>query len=490
MRATVAAEIRLHAPIPQPLADAICEALTIDNPEYLTAEKQGRWTGDMESTIRGWRRHLKGGMVIPRGFGRQLRQLCTRHDEPLEVDWQMSRGTKPLVGRELAPMLTPRDYQAAAVDAMLQAKQGMVVAPTGAGKTVIGCLAVGRANVPALILTHTHELADQWRESFDRVFGLKTGIVGGGEDQRHPVTVAMVQTLHRWSDDDVAAFGAGFGMVLADEVQHLGAQSWYRLINLMPCLYRFGVTATPTREDGLTELLHWAIGPIVYRIEHASLEDAGHLMAPEVVPVKTGWTWPAWDEASDKLQQAEADGANEWKLRALKRKRDQLFAKLLNAIAEDDERNQILIELIADQVHDGRTVLVLSQRVAHCERLCAALEAIGVESGVLVGKTPKRARADILGRFRGGSLPVVLASSLADEGLDAPSIDCMVNAMPARHKGRTVQRIGRLMRPMEGKRRPVMFDLVDSLGVLRGQWASRKSAYKSIGAEIRPWYTS
>ena len=97
------------------------------------------------------------------------------------------------------------------------------------------------------------------------------------------------------------------------------------------------------------------------------------------------------------------------------------------------------------------------------------------------GKTKASARASILERFRSGELQVVLSSQLADEGLDVPRLDRLVLAAPSKARGRTVQRLGRIMRCHPGKVAPVLFDLVDSaVGPLRWQAVQRQRAYAEL----------
>jgi superfamily II DNA or RNA helicase len=140
------------------------------------------------------------------------------------------------------------------------------------------------------------------------------------------------------------------------------------------------------------------------------------------------------------------------------------------------------VDLVRREVADGHQVLVLSGRVAHCQSLCKLLQDAGVDADVVTGKTAKKARAAKLGALREGSLPVVCATQLADEGLDCPKLDRVVVALPARSKRQATQRMGRTMRPGQGKE-PVVFDLVDDVGILKGQWSSRRAAYrKALGS--------
>jgi superfamily II DNA or RNA helicase len=161
--------------------------------------------------------------------------------------------------------------------------------------------------------------------------------------------------------------------------------------------------------------------------------------------------------------------------------------ELVAALAADEARNRRIVALVAAEASAGHTTLVLSGRVEHCELVAEMLRAAGVDAAALTGKAARGQRRELLGRFRAGHLPVLCATSLADEGLDVPRLDRLVLATPARAEGRTIQRLGRLMRPHAGKGRPVLFDLVDEGRMAAAQYRARCAAYRKVlGAAPTP----
>jgi superfamily II DNA or RNA helicase len=123
---------------------------------------------------------------------------------------------------------------------------------------------------------------------------------------------------------------------------------------------------------------------------------------------------------------------------------------------------------------------VLSGRVEHCTLLATRLGAEGVPAAALTGAVSRTRRNALLARFREGTLGVVCATSLADEGLDIARLERLVLATPARAEGRTIQRLGRLMRPFPGKATPELHDLVDEAPLARAQFGARLRAYRSV----------
>ena len=157
------------------------------------------------------------------------------------------------------------------------------------------------------------------------------------------------------------------------------------------------------------------------------------------------------------------------------------YQNCIKALVEDSDRNTLIVELATKAASDGHTVLVLSSRVQHCRLLAALINEQKIEAEVLVGATPKAGRQAIIDGFRAGRVSVVVASTLADEGLDVPRLDRIILAYPSRAKGRTAQRLGRLMRPHPEKKKSILYDVVDpSIGVLLGQYRRRQRLYAGI----------
>jgi superfamily II DNA or RNA helicase len=125
-------------------------------------------------------------------------------------------------------------------------------------------------------------------------------------------------------------------------------------------------------------------------------------------------------------------------------------------------------------------VLVLSARVTHCELLANRMKAAGVAAAAVTGVARKAERSRTMEQFRDGSLKVLFATSLADEGLDVSRLERLVLATPARAEGRTIQRLGRLMRPHPGKQTPILYDLVDGDDLSQKQFLARRRAYRKV----------
>jgi len=446
--AVVDGVIRLDASTLHPkAAELLWRGLTFPNPEYLSRVRFGRWVGATPEEITLVERDDAGAMCVPRGAVGVLHEAAEHAGQ--RVTFRDQRVVYPPVDFDFTFAL--RGYQEKAVQRLVRRIQDCAVVPCGGGKTVIGAGAIARTGQPSIILVHTQDLLDQWCSTVRAALQLEAGRIVDGQVEPGVVTVATVQILTPLDEADRERIASRFGCVILDEAHHAPASIFRQLLCAFPARYRFGLTATPERADGLGPLLELRIGPVLYEISHDELVDAGHLVIPEVVPVRTRCA-PA------------ADG----------------YTALVSALVADRDRNRLIVDLVTREASARRTVLVLSNRVAHCRALADLIAARGVAVEALTGKVSRGRRTDVLDRFRSGELGVVCATTLADEGLDVARLERLILATPARAEGRTVQRLGRLMRPHEGKATPLLYDLVDDHPMARRQHLARCRAYRRV----------
>ncbi len=408
---------------------------------------------------------------VPRGAVKMVRQQAALHGA--ELQWTssvVSRAFRRVPIEKLPVNLRP--YQREAVEAMLFGVQGHVVAPCGAGKTVIASSALVASGEPGLVLVHTHDLLDQWTKLL-RSWGCRVRVVSGGRSRFSPlgwgqdgqpeIAVAMVQTLVRAGAAADPLLGSA-GAVVMDECHHAPASTFRSLMNKVPARHRWGVTATPERGDGMRVMLELALGEQLYEITTQQLLAGGYLMQPIILPV--------FSAARVDLQAC------------MTSKGQVVIARALQQLVDDPERHELLLQLATIAASVGRTTLLLVPRVEQAQQLAAHLRARGVSAADATSATGKEARASQLRQLRARQLQVLVATQLADEGLDVPVLDCVIVASTGRAAGRAVQRIGRVMRTADGKAQPVVVDVVDPTP-FRGQWRAREQAYRdALGLQV------
>jgi len=349
-----------------------------------------------------------------------------------------------------------RGYQREALAAWWRCKSGVIVAPCGAGKTAIGLTAVLHLDTPALVLVHTGDLLRQWKERAEAL-GIEVATVSEGNG---PVScrlvIATMQTLALWPFWRLAEWGAGFGLVIVDEAHHVPCATLTDVLYELPGRYRLGLTATPTRADGLTPILLGHMGPIRATVSREALAEAGAIIVPRVERIATGWS-PA----------AEAE-----------------YVEMITSATEDEARNIQIADLAAEAVKAGRHVLIQTERVEHAKALSRLIgDRHGLGSVAVYGALGVKARALALSQIASGACPILIATQLADEGLDLPILDTLILGVPQRNAARLEQRVGRIARPAPGKVDAIVYDLVDSGLAARLQWA-RLKVYRMMGCAV------
>ena len=354
------------------------------------------------------------------------------------------------------PGFALRGYQREALTAWWRHKSGIIVAPCGAGKTAIGLTAVLHLPTPALVLVHTGDLLRQWRERAEAL-GIEVKTVSEGNGPvRARLVIATMQTLALWPFWQLAEWGAGFGLVICDEAHHVPCATLTDVLYELPGRYRLGLTATPTRADGLTPILLGHMGPIRAEVSRQALAEAGAIIVPRVERIATAWE-----------PDAEAD-----------------YVQMVTDATEDGARNIQIADLAATAVKAGRHVLIQTERVEHA---CVLSRLIGDRHGLgavaVYGALSPKARALALSQVASGACPILIATQLADEGLDLPILDTLILGVPQRNAARLEQRVGRIARPAPGKVDAIVYDLLDGGLAARLQWA-RLKVYRMMGCQV------
>jgi superfamily II DNA or RNA helicase len=344
--------------------------------------------------------------------------------------------------------------QSDAVKAMFKNEQGQIVRPPGTGKTQIALKFIAECETRTLVLVHTKDILKQWVEYAEKAIpGIEIGVIGGGKVKIGHLTIATVQTIKRFAipGQKEKKFWRQFGCVIVDEGHHGAAKTWEMILNCCPAFYRFSFTASPTRADGLHPALKFVFGPIIHRQKFSSP------IPLHVEPIRTQFYYAyrgKWD-----------------------------WTRMIDKLITDEARNRQIAEVIDREASSGNSVLVLSRRIEHLEKLS---EATQCNSEILTGARRDSDRERVLAAFRKGTVQVLFATQLADEALDIPRLNRVLLTHPGKAEGRLIQQIGRAIREHVGKEDAVIYDFIDwRIGVLRRQWSQRRRAYKQNRITIR-----
>lgn len=204
-------------------------------------------------------------IILPRGVTDASEGLFRKAGGTLEIT--DARPTPPTYDITFHGELTPE--QLTAVDAMLTHDDGVLLAPPGAGKTVMGCAIIAARKTPTLILVHRKPLMEQWRARLETFLGLgKTEIAtltANGVPEHTTIAIGMIQTFAKSLHP--GALFRPFGRVIIDECHHVPAASFEAVMKTCTARHFLGLTATPNRKDGLQKILFLQCGPIRHRME-------------------------------------------------------------------------------------------------------------------------------------------------------------------------------------------------------------------------------
>mgnify|MGYP000085343306 FL=1 len=357
-----------------------------------------------------------------------------------------------------------RPYQREALEAWLEAGcRGVVVLPTGAGKTRVALAAMAELRCPTLVVAPTLELVDQWVARVKRLLGVEPGEFTGESKEISCVTVSTYSSAYL----NAETLGNRFRLVVFDEVHHLPSPAYRQIAELCAAPYRLGLTATPEREDELHGLLPELVGPVVYRLSPGDLRGA-YLADFDVVRVAVDMT-----EEERRKYETLVRRYKRYLSRAgivLRSVRD--FEKLVMRSGLDPEAREALLAWM-----EARRIAFSSR--AKLERLREILEKhrgdriiIFTESNELVReiskrflvpeityKTPKEERRTIMEMFRRGEVRAIVTSHVLEEGVDVPEANVAIVISGTGSRREFVQRLGRILRPREGKR-AILYEMV------------------------------
>jgi superfamily II DNA or RNA helicase len=425
-------------------------------------------------------------------------------------------------GTPLNPKLTfkgsPFDYQEAIIKTFTDAGcNGLICVPCGKGKTFMALAIAYRIGKKFLVVVDKEFLLNQWKGEMEAFFpGLKIGIIQeekkqlgiveniikepsieelkdkirefnkdktkdkklkltGTKDellvrvrsfepekepeppQEYDCAIAMIQTLVRrnFGSEDFK----GFGFTIFDECHHLGASNFSQALLKVQTKYMLGLSATPTRDDGLTKVFEWYLGKPVYWEKRRE--------ADTTVSVK-GLQFHKEDARYSEVP--------------VDYRGDPVLARLLTKVIECEERNDWIVQQILDLLkEDGRRILVLGERIKQLEVIEAKL--LGLKPSLNIGyyiggmKEEKRETA-------GREANVLLASyAMASEAMNIKTLNTVLLASPRK---KVEQSVGRILRerPHERKVPPLIVDVIDSHGLYQGQWRKRRAFYKACGYKI------
>jgi superfamily II DNA or RNA helicase len=405
-----------------------------------------------------------------------ITQALQRQHIPYEVTF----ATQPALPFTTTLALDPRPYQQEALAKWQEAGScGVVVLPTGAGKTFVAATAIHATGLWTLAVVPTIDLLQQWRAALSAALTVpitEIGLFGGGEKEIKPITVitydsAVLYPRELWQ----------FGLLIFDECHHLPAPSYRIIAESAFTPRRLGLSATPERSDMAHIELEELIGPEVYRRSPAELTEERFLASYQEQRINIVLT--PEDEARYTEQRRRYRAFLQRRHIVIKSPED-FQQKIIYMSARDPEARQAMlawreardiamntpakyeeIERILTRHHNDLTILFSEYNYVVDEisrRFCIPS---------ITYKTPTEERRTILERFRSGEYTKLVTGRVLNEGVDVP--DCRVAIIVSGNstKREYIQRLGRILRPKEGQ--AMLYELISG-GTTEEQIAKRR----------------
>jgi superfamily II DNA or RNA helicase len=375
-------------------------------------------------------------------------------------------------------------HQTEALDAWWAAgKRGVVVLPTGTGKTHLANLCIQKAARPTIVVTPTIDLMNQWYDELTMCFGTEVGLLGGGYYEIQPLTVTTYDSAYINMD----RLGNRFGLVVFDECHHLPGPTFGYAATCAIAPFRLGLTATPERADNAHEQLDFLVGPIVYRREitqlrgefladyrvetlyvnltdeerfqyEASRETYRNFLRDNGIDMRRPGAWGQFLFAA--YRSAEGRQA----FQAYRRQRELALAApakmtLLGRLLERHHGDRVLIF-----THDNATVYEIARRFL---------------VPVITHQTKTKERREVLLKFNSGEYPIVATSRVLNEGVNVPEANVAVVLSGSGSVREHVQRLGRILRK-SGDKEAVLYEVI-TRGTVEEFTSNRRRQHSAYG---------
>jgi superfamily II DNA or RNA helicase len=358
----------------------------------------------------------------------------------------------------------PRDFQIEIINSFIEkGANGLICVPCGYGKTFMALNIAVRLGKRFLIVVDKEFLMNQWKSEIENfIIGTRVGIIQSNKIQidasKYDVTICMIQTICRREFPD--GFFDEYGFTIFDECHHLGAAYFCKALRRIQTKYMLGLSATPDREDGLSNVFEYHLGEPVYKnTKRAPDKDA---------VVKAVW----FDSEDPVYKEVPVNWLGET-----------VTAKLLNQVADFEPRNRRVLALIEEYAQDkDRFILILSDRISQLEWFEKAMNELPTKyvHGYYVGGM-KQAILD----ENAAKCQILLATyQMASEAFSVKKLNTVILATPRK---RVEQSTGRIFRERidERKLAPHIIDIIDSHETLVRRWYIRRLFYKECEYNIQ-----
>ena len=436
--------------ISTPLINFLKEELNFLNSEFSIKKKMGK-------SAFGTERYFKlieeneNEVIIPRGFIGKIIRFC--REKNIEYNFKDERKKLKEVSFLFNALL--REHQQIVIDTIAKKDLGVIVAPPGSGKTIVGLKIIAEKKQPALIVTHRKQIADQWIERIETFLGIpknEIGKIGQGKTKiGKQITVAMIQSLSKELDKpDGEKLLNAFGTIILDECHHIPAETFRNTISKLQTFYLYGLTATPFRKYNDSKLIFIHLGDVISEIKSNQISTA---KKPKIIIRNTELDVP-FNSKTDK------------------------FETLSKILVHDSARNKAILQDVINELKSDKKVIIITERKEHIDSLYQYLKQ-SYEAITLSGEDSESSKNSKWKLLKEGNYQVVITTGqFFGEGTDLQNANCLFLVYPFSFEGKLIQYIGRVQR---SEITPIIYDYRDSkIDYLNKMFLKRNVYYRKI----------
>lgn len=457
MKIILDSQIKIQNPS-SAIMDFCKKELTIINPEIQKKQSMGFWTGNIPRNIKMYSIN-ENTYILPMG---EIDNIWHLH--PIKEDYYINWGNHEVLNYP-NNKLKLYDYQENAVKRMIECKRGILSSKCGSGKSIMALEIIKRIGYKALIICEKKEIQNQFKDYLENCFNMKKGDYGlikeGNVEIGKYVTIALRQTL---ANIDLAQYKYEWGTIIVDEGQNVGGSvtkvsQYSKILNNLAAEYRYSVTATGYRVDGLTRCMYSLLNTIKYEIPEEEIQDK--IIKAIIKPVRTTYQIPPecqkWDGTLN-------------------------YTSLPTNLAKNDSRNNLIVDLLKKE--ENNYCLILSDRLEGLEILHNRIGGLFI-NGNMTTKKGKEERDAAIEKMRNKKEHYLFATySLAREGLDIKPLNRLFLIAPTKNKITLTQSVGRVERKDKEKETPIVYDFIDNDVYFEKAWKTRKGIYKKNNNKI------
>ena len=432
------------------LINFLKEELNFANTEFIIKKKVGRNTFGNERYFK-FIEETENQIIIPKGFVGKVLRFC--RDNKIEYDFIDERKLLPKILFSFNATL--REHQNATIAVTDKKEIGVVVAPPGSGKTVVGLKIITQKQQPALIIIHRKQLVEQWIERIETFLGIPKndiGKIGQGKTKiGKNLTIATIQSLSKELEKPEAAnIINAFGTIIVDECHHVPADTYRTTVAKLNSFYLYGLTATPLRKYNDGKLIFIHLGEIISELKPQDIDT--YKQAKIIIRI-TELDVP-FNSKTDK------------------------FETLSKILIHDSARNKQVLEDVIKELNAGKKVVIITERKEHIDSLNQYLKQ-SYETVTLSGEDSESNRTSKWKILKEGSYQVLITTGqFFGEGTDLQNIQCLFLVYPFSFEGKLIQYIGRVQR---SEIAPTIYDYRDiKIDYLNKLFLKRNAYYRKI----------